>query len=73
MIASRAEDRATLLAALATLSEADQDVLVRCDIEGSSPTEAAAELSISAGTLRVRLHRARLRLMGALNLEVDHD
>lgn len=71
-VASRAEDRATLLAALATLSPADQDAIVRCDLEGLAPSEAAAELQISAGALRVRLHRARLRLMAALNAEVPH-
>ncbi|MEZ4317615.1 MAG: sigma-70 family RNA polymerase sigma factor [Myxococcota bacterium] len=66
VIASRAEDRATLLRAVATLSESDQEVIVRCDLEGRTPAEVAEELGTNAGALRVRLHRARLRLMDAL-------
>lgn len=71
-IASRAEDRAVLLHAISTLSDADQLVLTRCDLEGDTPTELAQELDIAPGTLRVRLHRARLRLMAALKSEVTH-
>ncbi len=68
--AERGEDRATLLRGLATLSEADQAVLTRCDLEGAAPSEVAELWGIAPGTVRVRLHRARLRLLGALKLEV---
>ena len=64
--AARAEDRRALLAALATLPEADQEVIAHCDLEGLGPAEAAALLGAPPGTVRVRLHRARLRLMAAL-------
>lgn len=69
-IVARAEDRRALLAGIARLSAADQQVLSRCDLEGATPTEVAAELELTAGALRVRLHRARLRLMAALDPEV---
>lgn len=64
--ASRSEDRVQLLEALARLPDADQQVLARCDLEGMAPSELAEELGLAAGTVRVRLHRARLRLMGEL-------
>lgn len=68
-IAMRAEDRRGLLDALARLSQGDQEILTRCDLEGRTPAKIAGELGIAAGTVRVRLHRARLRLMAALKQE----
>jgi RNA polymerase sigma factor (sigma-70 family) len=70
VLVARAEDRATLLRALADLGELDRQVLVRCDLEGVEPTELAVELGVPAGTIRVRRHRARLRLLARLNAEV---
>ena len=64
--ASAAEDRDTLLAALATLSPADQTIVGLCDLEGHTGPEAAEILGVTANAARVRLHRARLRLMKAL-------
>jgi RNA polymerase sigma-70 factor (ECF subfamily) len=64
--ASRAEDRAALLAALATLSDPDQEVIVYCDLEGMSAGEVGELSGLTANAVRVRLHRARLRLMAAL-------
>lgn len=69
--ASRAEDRRRLLHALASLSPDDQDVLTRCDLEGVAPVDLATELGLPSGTVRVRRHRARLRLLAALRQEVD--
>ena len=69
-LAMHAEDRRLLLAAAATLSQTDQDVLTRCDLQGEEPAEVARDLGVPVGTLRVRLHRARLRLMAALKREV---
>lgn len=71
-LAARAEDRQLLLAALGTLRPGDQDIITRCDLEGLAPTELAAELGIRPGTVRVRLHRARLELLAALK-EVPHE
>ena len=71
--ASRSEDRVVLLRALATLSEADQQVITRCDLEGLSAADLAGELQLEPGTIRVRRHRARLRLMSALRAEVPHE
>ncbi len=73
LAASRAEDRQQLLEAIATLAPPDQRVLTLCDLEGQSPSEAAAALDLTPGAARVRLHRARLRLMAALRHGSDHD
>lgn len=51
-----------LLVRWARLPEIDRDVIELVDIDGLSRAEAAAVLGISAGTLRVRLYRARKRL-----------
>lgn len=72
-IAARAEQREHLLQAIAALPDGDQHLLSRCDLEGATPAEVAAELDLPPGTVRVRLHRARLRLMGALNREESHE
>jgi RNA polymerase sigma-70 factor (ECF subfamily) len=64
--ASRAEDRQVLFASLASLNEADRTVIARCDLEGATAVELAAELDLTPNAVRVRLHRARLRLMAAL-------
>lgn len=71
-LAARAEDRQTLRAALDTLRPASRDLVSRCDLEGFTPSEVAAELGIAPGTVRVRLHRARLELMAALRPESPH-
>lgn len=72
-LAARSEDRAVLLRALSTLREGDQEVITRCDLEGDSPSEVAQHLGIAPGTVRVRLHRARLRLLAALSPEVSDE
>jgi RNA polymerase sigma-70 factor (ECF subfamily) len=71
--ASAAEDRNTLLTALSTLSETDREVIARCDLEGLSAPEAGELLHLTANATRVRLHRARLRLMAALRHEGGTD
>ncbi len=65
-LAARAEDRARLLAALATLSPADREAITQVDLEGLRPAELAAARGEAPGAVRVRLHRARLRLLAAL-------
>jgi RNA polymerase sigma-70 factor (ECF subfamily) len=56
----------TVLAALQTLPEIDRAaVLLRAE-EGMSYEEVAAALGISPSAARVKVHRARLKLAGAL-------
>jgi RNA polymerase sigma factor (sigma-70 family) len=49
-------------ALLPTLKEEDAELLRRVDLEGREPAAVAAGLGVAAGTLRVRLHRARKAL-----------
>ena len=58
----RAEDEQVLAAAIAKLSDEHRAVLVLKDIDGSKYEEIAAALGIPIGTVRSRLHRARLEL-----------
>ncbi len=55
-----------LRSALASLSDADRELLLLIAWDGLSPTQAAAALGIKSPTLRVRLLRARRRLAHAL-------
>jgi RNA polymerase sigma-70 factor, ECF subfamily len=48
--------------ALESLSELDRELVTLTTWEGLSPAEAARVVGITAGTARVRLHRARARL-----------
>lgn len=56
------EVRSELLAVLEGLSEVDREALLLTAWDGLSTKDAAAVLGISAGALRVRLHRARAAL-----------
>lgn len=67
-----AEDAVLLDAALGRLGEADRLILVLRDIEGLDTAEAAAALGITANAAKVRLHRARLRLMATLQEGGSH-
>jgi len=60
--AERAERDAALRAAIAGLPEDRRLVLVLRDVEGLSYEEIAETLAIDPGTVRSRLHRARLQL-----------
>jgi RNA polymerase sigma-70 factor, ECF subfamily len=55
-----------LEAALATLSPSDREALLLVAWEDLTPTAAAASLGISAAAFRVRLHRARRRVIHEL-------
>ena len=64
--------------ALQSLAEVDRELITLTTWEGLSPAEAARVVGITAGTARVRLHRARARLarhprMRALLAEPDAD
>jgi RNA polymerase sigma-70 factor, ECF subfamily len=62
----RSEDEARLYAALARLSPDHRAVLVMKDIDGLKYEEIAAVTGVPIGTVRSRLHRARLELRGLL-------
>jgi len=47
---------------LARLSDRDRAVVLACDLDGLTETEAARRLDCPVGTIRSRLHRARARL-----------
>ena len=55
-----------ITAAMATLSEEDQSVIILRDIQGLSTKQAAAALGISESAAKVRLHRAHARLRQAV-------
>jgi RNA polymerase sigma-70 factor (ECF subfamily) len=65
-LAIAAERRGALTSALRSLSPGDREVLILRDVEGLSGQEAADVLRIKSRALKSRLHRARLRLAGAL-------
>lgn len=60
------EHREEISRALARLSEEDREVLAVVDAEGLSIEEAAVALELGTAAVKSRLHRARLRFMGAL-------
>jgi RNA polymerase sigma-70 factor (ECF subfamily) len=62
----RTEEEALLHTALTRLSEEHRDVLVLKDIDGMKYEEIAEVLGVPIGTIRSRLHRARLELRDLL-------
>jgi RNA polymerase sigma-70 factor (ECF subfamily) len=62
----RAQGGSAFLEALATLKEADQELLRLIGWEELTPTQAAQTLGISPFAVRTRLHRARRRLRAQL-------
>jgi RNA polymerase sigma-70 factor (ECF subfamily) len=67
----RSEDEAQLQDALNRLSHEHREVLVLKDIEGMKYEEIAEMLGVPIGTIRSRLHRARLELRELLPPEED--
>lgn len=65
-LAIAAERTSALTSALQSLSPGDRELLILRDVEGLSGQEAADVLGIKSRALKSRLHRARLRLAGAL-------
>jgi len=59
-------ERGRLRAALAVLTDSDRELLLLVGWEGLSQAEAATALGISPGAARVRLHRARKRVLCTL-------
>ncbi|ADI07813.1 RNA polymerase ECF-subfamily sigma factor [Streptomyces bingchenggensis BCW-1] len=64
-------ERMTLLHALATLHEDDRDLLILTAWQGLDQRDAAQVLGCAPTTLRVRLHRARKRLVRTLDNVVN--
>ena len=62
----RGEDEALVHTALAQLSDEHRDVLVMKEIDGMKYEEIAEILGVPIGTIRSRLHRARLELRDVL-------
>lgn len=58
----RAETAAQVRRAMARLRAADRKVLTLCDARGMTYREAARTLGLPEGTVRSRIHRARLKL-----------
>jgi RNA polymerase sigma-70 factor (ECF subfamily) len=65
----RSEEDAQLLAAMARLSPEHKAVLVLKDLEDQKYEDIAAILDVPIGTVRSRLHRARLELRDLLHRE----
>ena len=55
--------------ALARLSPSDREILVLVAWDGLAPHQAAVVLGTTAGTARLRLHRARRRFAGLLDAD----
>ena len=68
-VAEGVVNRAQVLAALASLSEADQELLVLVAWHGLTPRQAAIALGCSRPAFFVRLHRARRRLELAIRAQ----
>jgi RNA polymerase sigma-70 factor (ECF subfamily) len=65
-VADEVSDRLTALRALASLSEADRELLTLVAWHGLAPREAAQVVGCSTAAYFVRLHRARRRLEQAM-------
>jgi RNA polymerase sigma-70 factor (ECF subfamily) len=63
----RLEEDAQLLAAMARLSPEHRAVLVLKDLEGQKYEDIAEVLDVPIGTIRSRLHRARMELKDLLH------
>lgn len=65
-VAEQVTERLVMLTALASLPEADRELLTLLAWHGLTPGQAARVTGCSAATLFVRLHRARRRLQEAV-------
>jgi RNA polymerase sigma factor (sigma-70 family) len=64
-VAEDVAERLAVLRAMAALPEGDREILILIAWQGLTPREAAAVVGCSPAALRVRLHRARRRLVRA--------
>lgn len=65
-IAEDVAERLAVVRAMAALPEDDREILILVAWQGLAPREAARVVGCSAAALRVRLHRARRRLVHAV-------
>ncbi len=65
------EVRAELGAALRSISDEHREPFLLIEVFGLSYQEAADVLQLKVGTVKSRMHRARLALVGALAVEED--
>jgi RNA polymerase sigma-70 factor, ECF subfamily len=65
-IADRVAERLAVVRALAAIPDADREILILVAWQGLAPKDAAKVVGCSATALRVRLHRARKRLLRAV-------
>ncbi|WP_030175494.1 RNA polymerase sigma factor [Spirillospora albida] len=65
-IAEDVAERLAVVRAMAALPEDDREILILVAWQGLAPREAARVVGCSAAALRVRLHRARRRLVRAV-------
>ncbi|TDD79325.1 sigma-70 family RNA polymerase sigma factor [Actinomadura rubrisoli] len=65
-IAEEVAERFAVLRAMAELPEDDREILILIAWQGLTPRDAARVVGCSAAALRVRLHRARRRLVRAV-------
>ena len=70
-VAEQVTERAAVLHALATLSDADREALTLVAWQGLSAREAAAVVGCSQAAFWVRMHRARQRLQRATDALLD--
>ncbi|MFA1548985.1 RNA polymerase sigma factor [Actinomadura chokoriensis] len=68
-IAEDVAERLAVLRAMAALPERDREILILIAWQGLTPQEAAKVVRCSPAALRVRLHRARRRLLRAAERE----
>ncbi|WP_233617730.1 MULTISPECIES: RNA polymerase sigma factor [Actinomadura] len=66
-------ERLAVLRAMAALPDADREVLILVAWQGLAPRDAAKVVGCSAAALRVRLHRARRRLVRAVEEGAEPD
>lgn len=70
-IASLKEESKILHEALGALTPEDREIILLRDIEGNSGAETSEILELSLATMKTRLHRARLKLLGELKTRLD--
>lgn len=71
--APETDDRVVLLKALATLNDADREIVQLSSWEQLTSTEIGGLLSIPPETVRTRLRRARAKLRGVLEQDDQDD
>ncbi|MFB4300217.1 RNA polymerase sigma factor [Actinomadura sp. NTSP31] len=70
-VAEDVAERLAVVRAMAEIPEGDREILILVAWQGLSPREAARVVGCSPAALRVRLHRARKRLLRAADDGLD--